>query len=452
MRLINSIIVLLVPISTLLHGDQQHAKSLYAQACTLREQKQHEQAYALFKQACEVYPSPEYCCNYAHMATLLGDWPTAIGLYQSIISHYPQWIDIAYNLAHVLKQNQSLDDAIKIYQYVIAHKPRHEQAHLGLACAYLDKGDFVNGWKEHAWHQQFRGLYAPELRTLLEQKALAGKTVLLCPEGGLGDTLLFIRFAQLLKQHGATIIAIVQKPLVQLCSLCPYLDNVIAHHEQLTPPPYHARATYMSLPSIMALNDQQMAPCVPYLVAQPELVTEWKKKLADDRSFKIGINWQVDAHNDLSRSPVGQRSLPLELFARIATIPGVTLYSLQQIGGLEQIPDFVKEHQLITFDNDFDKSHGAFIDSAALVSNLDLVISADSAIEHLAGGLGKPVWILLAYESDWRWFTYRQTDTPWYPTARLFRQPKPFDWQSVIETVATEIEQIIQKRNNNETT
>jgi len=450
MRLINAIVIVTVSSLTSIcvaKTPAQTAQELHLTARELRSENNFQEACAYFKQAYAVYPAADIASDYAYTATLIGDVETAQLLYKAVVAQYPHLINIVYNLAHVLKMGGKLDEAITLYNYIIERNPNHEQARLGLSFAYLDTADFVNGWNAHAWHQKFRGLYAQELRSLLHNNNITGKTILLRPEGGLGDTLLFIRFAQLLKEQGAIINAMVQKPLYNLLSHCSFIDLLIpTDTPEIAIPPYDAQATYMSLPSIMQLNDTQMAPHIPYLQAEPELVEQWKEKLMHDTNFKIGISWQVDAHNDLSRMPVAQRALPLSLFAQLAEIPGVSLYSLQQMGGLDQIPAFIQHHTLHTFEGDFDKSHGAFVDTAALMCCLDLVISVDSAIEHLAGGLGKPIWILLAFDSDWRWFKYRHNDTPWYPTARLFRQPKPFDWNSVMHSMAQEIQQLVAQK------
>jgi hypothetical protein len=234
---------------------------------------------------------------------------------------------------------------------------------------------------------------------------------------------------------------------------------------------YDARVTYMSLPAALYLDETTMPKRTPYLSADPELVDFWQTKLEEkpilSRSSnyalvteeektchaiateeertchavapqgrrRVGICWQADLPHDESRLPVARRSIPIELLAQLANIPGVTLYSLQthEHNAACNAPEITGTIQ--TFDYPIDTEHGPFMDTAALITNMDLVISVDTATAHLAAALGKPTWLLLPYSTDWRWIAGR-TDSPWHPTMRIFKQPAPFDWHSVIYEVA----------------
>ena len=181
-----------------------------------------------------------------------------------------------------------------------------------------------------------------------------------------------------------------------------------------------------------AHEEHEIPQNIPYITPDPERVSYWHEKLKTDHNFKVGICWQPSIHNDVSRLPIARRGIPLSQFYTLASTPGVSVYSLQCIEGLEQL-EHVPEHVTIhTFDETFDKKHGPFMDTAAVIKQMDLVISADTATAHIAGAMGCPVWLLLAYVTDWRWLIKR-SDNPWYPTMRIFKQPEPFDWDSMMQ-------------------
>jgi hypothetical protein len=187
----------------------------------------------------------------------------------------------------------------------------------------------------------------------------------------------------------------------------------------------------MSLPAIFN-SDHTTIPCpIPYLYPDKTLVAHWHDYFKTDTAFKIGICWQADVFNDSSRPPVARRGLPLHMMYRLSEIPQVSLYSLQQKDGTQQIKDIPAPCKLTVFDEHFDKDAGPFMDTAAVMQHLDLIITVDTAIAHLAGALGKKVWLLLPFATDWRWIVGR-TDTPWYPTMKIFKQSQPFDWESVM--------------------
>jgi ADP-heptose:LPS heptosyltransferase len=201
----------------------------------------------------------------------------------------------------------------------------------------------------------------------------------------------------------------------------------------------------MSLPAALYLDEATIPKHNPYLFADPELVVFWREQLqpkaltgnqtlAHHAPLRIGICWQADLPHDESRLPVARRSIPLALLAQLADIPGVTLYSLQTHEHNAACHTQELEGCIQTFDYKIDTEHGPFMDTAALIANMDIVITVDTATAHLAAALGKPTWLLLPYATDWRWIAHR-TDSPWHPTMRIFKQPKPFDWQSVVNAV-----------------
>lgn len=358
----------------------------------------------------------------------LGDGEKALDAFNTI-SHV---LPAQYNAAYTHKTIGNLDKAIELYHTIIQNNPDYEPAHLALGIAYLANGDFENGWKHHERYLKRSGKNGDTLRSFIQNDTVAYKNILLRPEGGLGDTLLFVRYAQRLKDMGAHVTVACQKALIPLLSRCIYIDQLMSFNNSL--PAHDADASLMSMPAIFNDTAETAPHTIPYLFADPALITYWQQRVAQDTHFKIGICWQVDVHNDESRIPIARRGCPLNQFATLSTIPDITLYSLQKYDGIEELATMPTNFKLQIFD-DLDENVGPFMDTAALMKNLDLIITVDTAIAHLAGGLGCEVWLLHPYATaDWRWICHR-TDSYWYPTLRIFKQQKPFDWESVMEKV-----------------
>lgn len=366
----------------------------------------------------------------------IGKFDDAIDTFQTLLRLQPHSMSIKYNLGYTLKTAGRIDEAIPIYQELINQNPQYESAQLALGFAYITKGDFKNGWQQHQWYLKKYKKNGEPLRKLLCDNTIQGKTVVLLPEGGLGDTLQFVRYAERLQKMGAKVIGCVQKSLARLLSNCPFFDQIIP-----TPSPvqvnYDAKVTFMSLPAIFNDTADTFPKNIPYIFPDQELGEYWKKQLSDDHNFKIGICWGASVANDESRLPIARRSVPLKTFYPLRNIPGISLYSLQKYDGINELENLSSDLKITVFDN-LDKTSGSFMDTAAIIQEMDLVIAVDSAVAHLAGALGKPVWLLLPLSTDWRWIAGR-TDSPWYPTMKIFKQENPFDWAAVIQKIYLEL-------------
>lgn len=405
-----------------------HAYGMYL--ANLDQPSYYEKAYHHLKKATELQPiNMRLFFEYGTFCTRIGKFHDALAAYRTILTQKPTTITALYNSAYTLKLADNSDLAIALYRKILAIQPDHQAAHLALAFALLNKGDFANGWQEHTWNLKKQGKNSEALRELLQHNTVAGKTILLLAEGGLGDTLQFIRYAQRLHDRGARIIVAAQQPLITLLSGCPFIHQLLP--SKSTYPPYDAVATLMSLPALFADTQDSIPRTIPYIFPPKERIEYWQQQLANDPNIKIGICWQPDVHNDVSRLPIARRGIALEHFFALGSLPGVTLYSLQQKEGLDQLAHVPATVQLRLFDDQFDKDHGNFIDTAAVMHTLDLIITTDTAIAHLAGALGKPVWLLIPYAADWRWIAHR-TDSPWYPTMRIFQQTEPFNWTPIM--------------------
>lgn len=351
-------------------------------------------------------------------------------------------ISALYNAAFVKKimactNTVLLDEAIKDLEWLVEVYPEYNEAQMGLGFAYLERGDYQKGWAQHAHYLKRSGKYAPELRDLVLHDQLVQKTILLRYEGGLGDSIHFIRYANVLKKRGATVFVYVQTPLKKLFSLCPYIDGVLTSSDRV--PLFDASATLMSMPAVWWGQYDAMPADVPYLYVDKELVKKWSFIRTEEKKLNIGICWQSDVYNDSSRLAIARRGIPLSCLLSLAQqdIP-LHLYSLQKKDGADEAKT-IPSDLLTVFGDDFDESAGSFMDTAALMMSLDLIITIDSAVAHLAGALGRPVWLLLPYSSDWRWIKGKQT-SPWYPTMKIFQQSSPFDWETVIQEIKKELQ------------
>jgi tetratricopeptide (TPR) repeat protein len=332
-------------------------------------------------------------------------------------------------LGRVLLEQGNPRQAVGSYRRAVELAPNFADARFHLAFALLLTGAFAEGWREYEWRLAWKGMEGPPLA----EPRWAGSPVpdgaiLLRCEQGFGDALQFIRYAQAVKQRWGTVIVECRRPLARLLARCAGVDRVVVRGE--TRPSFDAHAPLLSLPGIFGTVLENIPAEVPYLVPDAALVAHWRAELARDRSFRIGISWQGDPTHANDRN----RSFSLAHFRGIAHTRGVRLYSLQMGAGREQLVHVAQAWPIV----DLGDHLGDFHDTAAIMRNLDLVITCDSAPAHLAGGLGVPVWVALARAPDWRWLVDRD-DSPWYPTMRLFRQERSGQWGEVFERIAAEL-------------
>jgi hypothetical protein len=227
-----------------------------------------------------------------------------------------------------------------------------------------------------------------------------------------------------------------QPQLAPLLSRCPGIDRVVPKGAPL--PEFQTHAALLSLPLAFRTTVTTVPADTPYLYADPALVAHWRRELAAIAGFKIGINWQGNPQYKGDRS----RSIALDRFGPLADLPGARLVALQKGVGAEQLADWAKRPVVTDLGPRLDEETGAFMDTAAVLMNLDLFITSDTAIAHLAGALGVPTWLALPWSADWRWLELRN-DSPWYPTMRLFRQSEPGDWDTVFERMALELKPVL---------
>jgi tetratricopeptide (TPR) repeat protein len=358
----------------------------------------------------------------------------AAACYERALQLKPEYADARVNLGISWHNRGRLSEAIANYEQVLQRNPSHGDAHLSRAFAWLVSGDFERGWPEYEWRWRNKQMTRREFRQPeWDGRPLVGKTILLHAEQGLGDTIQFIRYAPLVKRLAGRVIVECQEQLLPLLARCQGVDEWVGHGLPL--PSFDVQAPLLSLPRLFRTSLKDIPAETPYLFAGPDLVNQWRDWLRALDGFKIGIAWQGNTayRGDHFRSiPVGQ-------FAPLARIREVCLISLQKGDGAEQLGEGENLFRVMDFSRQLDQQGGAFTDTAAVMMNLDLVVTSDSAIAHLAGALGVPVWVALPLVPDWRWLLDRD-DCPWYPTMRLFRQTRLGDWEEVFQRIATEVE------------
>jgi hypothetical protein len=268
---------------------------------------------------------------------------------------------------------------------------------------------------------------------------LKGRTIFIFAEQGLGDTMQFVRYLPLVQQRGGRVVFQCQSGLKNLLSSAQGFDCLVPRDSP--PPPFDIQAPLASLPGIFRTSVGSIPSGNPYLEANPQLVQHWRRELASLSGFKIGIAWQGSPTFRDDR----RRSIPLACFAPLARGGSVQLINLQKGPGTDQLPTVAGSFQVHHLGNRVDEASGAFMDTAAIMKNLDLVITSDTATAHLAGALGVPVWTALPMIPDWRWLLQRD-NSPWYPTMRLFRQTRPGQWPEVFERMAQEIDAGVNRR------
>jgi tetratricopeptide (TPR) repeat protein len=354
--------------------------------------------------------------------------------YRRALKRKPDYFDAWFNLAISLSDQCKLRDAQRCYQQALAMKPDDVDANWNLSLIFLLSGNLKEGWQKYEWR-----LKQPKYRFLQSQKKrwrgeeAPDKTLLVRAEQGLGDVIQFIRFIPLLKAKVGRVLFECQPSLTRLFKNFSGIHETYSRNADLSPPdvPYDVDSPLLSLPGILGVTLDSIPGQAPYILPEKDRVEEWKQRIPPEaEQIKIGIVWA----GHVGHRGNSKRSTSLFSWAPLAGIRGVTFFSLQvgEAGAEAQTPP--SGMNLV----DLTDPIADFADTAAFLSHLDLIISVDTAVAHLAGSMGKPVWTLLPFAPDWRWLLGRR-DTPWYPTMRLFRQGVPGDWKGVFEAVARDL-------------
>ena len=418
-------------------------KSVVAQmqlATALQAAGRLDEAVAQYRRTIEL--SDKHVTAHFNLATALeslGRRDEAAAAYRATLDIDPSFTDAHLNLGAHYQHLREFARALDHYDAVLKLDPQSARAHFNRSLVLLTEGNWAAAWPEFQWRLKVGGF---PVRTFDEQPwtgdPIGDRTLLLHSEQGLGDTLQFVRYVPVFGQRAARTVLLVQPALVPLLRQSGF-ENVFADEREL--PHFDQQASLLSLPAIVGTTLESIPAEIPYLSADPQLVDAWKERLQDVPGFRVGICWQ-GAARQLSDP---HRSAPLEAFEPLARIEGVRLISLQKGDGEEQLGQLAGRFEVHELGHDWDEAAGPFMDTAAVMKHLDLVITVDSAVAHLAGALGVACWVALAAHADWRWLQDRD-DSPWYPTMRLFRQAEPGDWGDVFARVGAALAQQVAKR------
>lgn len=401
---------------------------------TLKQLGRLDESIAACRRAIEL--DPQYSTAYNNLGVTLvaqGKLSEAIDAFDRALQLLPNDAVALTNLGAAQIRQGEFSAGTSHAMRALQANPNHAEAHKNLGIVALLHGEFERGWREYEWRWQCPGNRLPSFRQpRWDGGPLEGQRLLLYGEQGLGDTIQFVRYASVLRPRAYQIILACQRPLIPLLSRCRDVDVLVAKDDPY--PPFDCYIPLMSIPGVLQTTLESIPAPIPYLEPDPDLVCLWKERLAEYEGFKVGIAWQgsPDFHAD------HQRSIPLACFEPLARLPGVHLISLQKGYGSEQLKELPPEFPVVDLGDDVDRQHGAFMDTAAIMTQLDLVISSCTSVVHLAGAMGVPVWVALSVSPDWRWLLGRD-DSPWYPTARLFRQSRMGDWKTVMERMAREL-------------
>jgi tetratricopeptide (TPR) repeat protein len=382
-----------------------------------------EEALAAHQHALRL--DPGFAAVHANLAMVLADLgreAEALASLKRAIAIDPRYAPAHNNLGSLEMERGALDAAEALFEEAIRLKADYADAHWNLGLVRLLQGRFEEGWAGYEWRLRLKGAArSPFAQPAWTGADVSGRTILLLAEQGAGDAIQFIRYAPLLRARGASVSVLAQPALASLFAGADGVDRVIVLGEPL--PRFDCHAPLPSLPGLFKTRLDTLPRAVPYLRADAIAVEAWRARLDARPGLKVGLVWRGNPEHSRDRI----RSMPPAALARLAATPGIQFFSLQLNASAEELAALGGVRDVTGGLRDWP-------DTAALVSALDLVISVDTAVAHLAGAMGRPVFLMLPHAPDWRWLLERD-DSPWYPSMRLFRQPGRGDWASVANAV-----------------
>ena len=404
-----------------------HIELLSNRGNALRDLQRPIEALACYDRALALNPAQAEVLNNRGNALLDLNRPAeALTYFDQALALKSDYIEALINRGNALGDLLRPADALSSYEHALTLMPDQADAHWNRSLIWLAEGDFERGWREYEWRLRRMSAGRRDFPQPMwsGEDSIAGKTILLHAEQGFGDTIQFVRYVPLVTARRATVVLQVQGSLKALLSNLRGVSAIIDQDESL--PPFDLHCPLLSLPLAFKTTLDTVPFDIPYVRPSAGRVKKWSVRIAGANSLRIGIAWSGSSthKNDHNRSIALSRLAPLLAGSRIKWVSLQREVRDADLRTLESLP------QVAALGREFDD----FADTAAVISLLDLVISVDTAVAHLAGAMGKPAFILLPFKGEWRWLTGRD-DSPWYPTARLFRQPSAGDWDSVIARV-----------------
>jgi tetratricopeptide (TPR) repeat protein len=399
--------------------------------------EEHQTAIEQYRRALQI--APDNLEAHGALATALsitGQEEEARAHFQRVLDGKPTSTDLFTRMAIFYQNERRYDQALVCHKRAIEIAPDDAWAHYSYALLLLSLGDFRVGWDEYHWRSKSFGTPSDTLDgPIWDGTSGLDKTLVVHGEQGLGDMLHFVRYVPLAQERVGRVTLVMPEKLLPLLKASG-MREVIGPADPV--PKLDYKITLLDMPRVFGTTLENVPVNVPYLAADAALVRHWADRLAHVDGFRVGIFWQ--GQPDFSTDTF--RSFPLAEFAPIAQIPNVRLVCLQKFAGIEQLDALAGQFEVVDLRPDYDVEDGAFMNAAAIVKNLDLVIGPDTALVHLAGALGVPVWVAVATRSDWRWMFDRE-DSPWYPTMRLYRQTKLQRWTDVFDRMAKALAQLV---------
>jgi len=399
------------------------AEALYNRGRTLADLLRPQEAMESYDRALAVQPGhADTLSNRGVVLASLGRHAQALESYDRALAIKPIATSLS-NRGNSLVALKRFDDALASFDQALALNPSHPGAHWNKSLCLLLLGRFAQAWPLHEWRKKLAhhaSLHPYEDRLWHGAEDISGKTLLVYSEQGLGDIIQFCRYLPLVAARGAKVVFSVRDPLVRL------MQSFSRHGVTVAPRSAAIDFDYatplMSLPLALGIFDPVPASA-PYLYAEPERIALWRDRIGS-AGLRVGISWQGSGADQGT-------AIPLRSFEAMAQIPNVRLISLQKNEGSDQLRNLPPGMKVETLGADFDAGPEAFLDTAAVMETLDLIITIDTSIAHLAGALGRPAWVALKHVPDWRWLLDR-ADSDWYPTLKLFRQPADGDWSGLV--------------------
>ena len=420
------------------------ADAYYNRGLALQEFGRPREAVESYDRAVALAPGfVDALNNRGNALQILGNFEEALESYNKTVALKPDFAEAHYNRGIALLELKRPEDALASYERAIALKPDYPEALFSrggckLALGRVEKSawiDYENRWRLKDYPAPGAGIEAPHWTG----ENLAGRSILVYAEQGLGDIIQFSRLVPLLAHEAAEVSFLVPGKLHRLLSGLP---GNIRLCKSLEGSRFDFQCDLQSLPRGLGLGLADIPLSIPYLAVDPERSLRWRNVIGSD-GFKIGIAWQGALwHKGVA---IVGRAVPLREFHPLAQIPGIRLISVQKNEGVEQLADLPFGMHVETLGEDFDAGPDAFADTAAAMQHLDLIITCDTSIAHLAGALGRPTWIALKHVPEWRWMLDR-SDSPWYPSARLFRQKIRGEWSTVVGDMVKELTKRLAER------
>jgi len=414
-----------------------HLCALKNRAALLKRLARNEQALAAYEAVLATkHDDVEALNECGGLHVRLGRPNAAVACYDKALAVAPRVAELHINKGSALVALNRFDQAMESFAAAVAIEPDQAEAHYKASLIHLRRGDFKSGWRDYEW--RWRTERAPARQDTaaplwLGEQPIRGKTILLLAEQGFGDTLNFVRYAPLVAALGATVILAVPSPLKTIAATIPGVAQVLEEGE--TAPNVDFYCPLLSLPLALGTELATVPANIPYLRPCEERLTKWCEKLPQNGRLRVGLCWagsnvHLNDHN---------RSIPLERFAKILSVQNLDFISVQKEVSEPQAA-LLRQHHVVQLGQEFND----FADTAAVLARLDLLISVDTSVAHVAGAMGKAVALLVPFAPDWRWLLDR-TDSPWYPTMRLFRQSAIGDWGGPLERLRQELTAVAER-------